>query len=135
VGRTHSITTSEAATTTVERGVSPVARTVDLLVATVALLLAAPLMGVLALAVRASSHGPVFHRDRALSPSGRSVTLLSFRTVMDGGGTDAHARLRSVVGAAAELPVTGVGRVLRRTRLDRLPRLLNLLAGHRSLFG
>lgn len=134
MGRTHAITTSEATTTAVTRGPGPIARSVDLLVASLALLLAAPVMAVLALAVRVSSHGPVFHRDRGVSPSGRSVTLFTFRTVIDGGGTPAHARLRSVVGAAGELPVTGVGRVLRSTRLDRLPWLLNLLAGHRSLF-
>ena len=100
------------------------ARTVDLVVGCVALLLASPLLAVIALAVRVSSHGPVLQR----------TPLLSFRTLVDGGDTDAHVRVRAVIGADGRPPLTGVGRVLIRTRLDRLPRVVDLVKGRTSLF-
>jgi len=76
----------------------------------------------------------VLRRDAVVRPDDRRVWLLSFRTVVDGGDTAAHERVRSVFGASADA-TTPVGRLLRRTRLDRLPRLLNVVAGHTSFFG
>ena len=138
MGRTHSLPSTTAAAalshvTTVRP--APLLRGVDVVVGVLALVLTAPLMAVLALAVRLSSHGPVLHRRPALDARGRRIELLSFRTVLDGGRTEAHARIRAVVGAGEEEPVTGPGKVMRRLRLDRLPRLVNLVAGHVSLFG
>jgi lipopolysaccharide/colanic/teichoic acid biosynthesis glycosyltransferase len=115
------------------RGVAPVRRGFDLVAGTILLVIAAPMMAVLALAVRASSHGPVLHRERVRTPAGTMVELLSFRTMLDGGGTHTHERLRAVVGASATAALTPVGRLLVATRLHRLPRLVNVVAGHRSL--
>jgi len=136
VGRSQSIVTPDTAVA------GPVARpaaagfkrAVDVLGGAVALILALPLLAVVALAVRLSSHGPVLRRDAVVRPDERRVWLLSFRTVVDGGDTAAHERVRSVFGASADA-TTPVGRLLRRTRLDRLPRLLNVVAGHTSFFG
>lgn len=113
---------------------TPGARVLDVLAGTLLLVLALPLMAVFALAVRRGSNGPVLHRERSFDGRGEAVELLSFRTTLDGGGTASHERLRAVIGAGAKLPVTRVGRLLRRTGFERLPRLFNLVAGHVSLF-
>jgi lipopolysaccharide/colanic/teichoic acid biosynthesis glycosyltransferase len=106
-------------------------RAADLLVGLVLLVLSAPLIAVIALAIRASSHGKVVHREPGRAPDGRAVHLLTFRTVVDGGRTEAHARLRAVIGGTAHAPF---GRLLERTRLDHLPRLLNVVRGEASFF-
>jgi lipopolysaccharide/colanic/teichoic acid biosynthesis glycosyltransferase len=133
VGRTHTlIRAAEAPPRT--RRLEPVLRCADVLVAALALLAVLPLMGALALAVRRSSHGPVLHREPGFDRKGRPVELLTFRTAVDGAGTTTHERLRSVVGHGETAALTGVGAFLRRTRLDRLPRLLNVVAGQSSFF-
>ena len=76
----------------------------------------------------------MLHRERIRTPRGTTVELLSFRTMLDGGGTHTHASLRAIVGAGATAALTPVGRLLVATRLDRLPRLVNVVAGHRTLF-
>ena len=109
------------------------ARSVDLLVGGALLLATLPVMAVLALAVRTTSTGPILRRERTRGRHGRPVELLSFRTTIDGGNTAHHRRVRAVVGAQHECMSTGVGRVLRATRADRLPRLLNVVRGDVSL--
>ncbi|MGI8623999.1 MAG: sugar transferase [Solirubrobacteraceae bacterium] len=110
----------------------PFKRAADVGASALLLVLAAPLLGVLALAVRLSSHGPVLHREPAIARDGRAVALLSFRTTVDGGCTEAHARLRAVVSRGSIL--TPFGRRLTRTRLHLIPRLVNVLKGEASLF-
>ena len=129
MGRVHAYTTSAAPPRRL-----PVLRALDLVLASLMLVLVLPLMGVLALLVRRSSHGPVLHRERMRDRKGRSVEVLSFRVTRDGGATDAPQRIRAVVGAG-ELPLTGIGRFLHATRLDRLPRLFSVVAGHATLLG
>ena len=129
MGHLHTVAGRSAGETT-----RPLRRAVDLILGSTLLLLTAPLMAAVALAVRASSHGPVLHRERVRTPAGRMVELLSFRTMLDGGGTHTHERLRAIVGASATAALTPVGRLLVASRLDRLPRLVNVVAGHRSLF-
>jgi lipopolysaccharide/colanic/teichoic acid biosynthesis glycosyltransferase len=110
-----------------------VLRAGERLLAGAALVLTLPLLAVVALAVRQSSHGPVLHREPGYDRSGRPVSLFTFRTTLDGAGTEHHARLRAVIGSDG-LPVTRVGRVLRATRADQLPRLVNVVAGHAGRF-
>ena len=133
MGHLHTVA-GRAAGETPSRPKLPLHRGLDLIVGTALLVVVAPLMAVLAVAVRASSHGPVLHRERMRTAAGTTVDLLSFRTMLDGGGTEAHERLRAIVGASAAAALTPVGRLLVATRLDRLPRLVNVVAGHRSLF-
>lgn len=128
MGRPQAITLSDSAGVQSARWLK---RAADVTVSILLLLLSAPLLAVLALAVRLTSHGPALHRDRAIAADGRAVELLSLRTTVDGGGSEAHARLRSVIGGCAMTPV---GRRLAQTRLDLLPRLVNVLKGEASLF-
>lgn len=131
MGSARTLTTTAA---TAEPRRLTLARAVDVLVGSVLLVLALPVLAVLALAVRHSSTGPVLRRERTRDRRGRPVELLSFRTTLDGGTSAHHERVRAVVGAGEQSPVTGAGRLIRATRTERLPRLLNVVRGDSSLF-
>ena len=133
MGHVHAISVT-AANTGRHRAVVAIGLGINAVVAATLLTLTAPLMLVLALAVRRSSHGPVLRRMPAVDARGRAVSLLSFRTRVDGAHSEAHERVRAVVGADSAKTLTGVGRIMRATRTDRLPRLLNVAAGQASFF-
>ena len=133
MGRVHAVT-GAAEPSVVARAAGAVFRALEGVVAAVLLVAFAPLMLVLALAVRRSSHGPVLRREPAIDGRGRPVTLLSFRTQVDGAHSEAHERLRAVVGGHGGHALTGVGRLMAATRTDRLPRLVNVVAGQAHLF-
>lgn len=106
---------------------------VNVVVGTVLLVLALPLLALVALAVRLTSHGRVIERRPHRTQDGSLVQLLGFRTTLDGARTTHHARLRAAVGVHTA-PRTPIGPALRLLRLDRLPRLVNVAAGHVRLF-
>jgi exopolysaccharide biosynthesis polyprenyl glycosylphosphotransferase len=103
--------------------------------------LALPLAGLLALAIRLDSPGPVIFRQTRIGKGGRPFTTYKFRTM----SPDAEARKAELAALnEADGPifkirndprVTRVGRVLRRTSLDELPQLWNILRGEMSLVG
>jgi putative colanic acid biosynthesis UDP-glucose lipid carrier transferase len=104
-------------------------RTTDIVFATVILLLALPVMAAIAIAVRANSPGPVIFRQHRYGLDGERITVYKFRTmsVLEDG---------PIVQAQRNDPrVTAVGRFLRRTSLDELPQLINVLQGRMSLVG
>jgi len=114
----------------VSRGTLFAKRLLDLVVAAAGLLLAAPLMLLVALAVRLDSPGPVFFRQGRVGRGGREFTLWKFRSMK----TDAEAG--GARWAVERDPrVTRVGRFIRKTRLDELPQLWNVLVGDMSLVG
>jgi sugar transferase (PEP-CTERM system associated) len=107
-------------------------RALDVLVAGIGGLLALPLIGGVALAVRLTSRGPVFYHQRRVGLHGELFTVHKFRTMC----TDAEAATGPVWASKAGDPrVTPVGRFLRRTRLDELPQLWNVLKGQMSFVG
>jgi O-antigen biosynthesis protein WbqP len=105
-------------------------RLTDALVAGALLVALTPLLALIALVVRLDSPGPAFFRQRRAGRGGREFSILKFRT-MEVGTPDLASHLMGP--GAAE--VTRVGRVLRRTSLDELPQLLNVLLGDMSLVG
>jgi exopolysaccharide biosynthesis polyprenyl glycosylphosphotransferase len=108
-----------------------VKRTFDLLVASVALLILAPVFVIVSLIAYASASGPVFFRQRRLGEGGKVFEILKFRTMIDGAEQPGMA-----VWATEDDPrVTRIGRVLRRTRVDELPQLWNVLRGEMSIVG
>ncbi|MBM9461446.1 sugar transferase [Nocardioides sp. zg-536] len=113
----------------------------DKVVASVALLLASPLLLVTALAVRATSPGPVLYGSRRVGVGGREFRMLKFRTMVDGadGLVADLSHLDTGAGplfkAKDDPRVTRVGRVLRRYSIDELPQLFNVLRGDMSLVG
>ena len=106
-------------------------RTFDVAAACVLLALAGPLMILAAIAVRASSRGPVFYRQERLGRDGKPYTLVKFRTMR----TDAEEASGPVWAQERDPRVTSVGAFLRRSRLDELPQLFNVLGGSMSLVG
>ena len=109
----------------------------DRVVGAFLLLLCTPLMLVVALAVRLSSPGPVLFRQRRAGRDGRPFDLLKFRTMVaepiaDGFIPRAGSAPGGVEGADRR---TRVGRILRRSSVDELPQLINVVRGEMSLVG
>jgi exopolysaccharide biosynthesis polyprenyl glycosylphosphotransferase len=116
-------------------------RSFDVVGGTLAMLVAAPLMAVIALAIKLDTRGPVLFRQTRVGRGGEHFQIAKFRTMC----TDAEQR-KEELRAAAECNgglfklehdprVTRVGRFLRATSLDELPQLLNVLSGDMSLVG
>src|SRR3954464_1495825 len=98
-------------------------------IAGVGLVLLGPLIGALALAVRLTSAGPAFHRARRVGPHGE-FTLHKLRTMRSGSSMAGPG-----VTAAGDARVTSLGRFLRRTKLDELPQLWDVVRGEMALVG
>jgi lipopolysaccharide/colanic/teichoic acid biosynthesis glycosyltransferase len=122
-------------------------RTLDILGAGLALLLMAPVLLALALWIRLDSPGPALLRQERVGYGGQTFTLYKFRSMHVGGDDLAHrqliaAELRGEViasGGSTKLQndprITTAGSFLRRTSLDEIPQLLNVLRGDMSLVG
>lgn len=105
------------------------ARMLSLLVAVAALIVLAPLLAVIAIAIKLDSRGRVLFAHKRVSQHGRPFALLKFRTMQDGG-----ARRSEWEGDNRD-HVTRVGQWLRRFRLDELPQFINILKGEMNLVG
>lgn len=103
-------------------------RLLDIGVTGVALLLTVPLMAVCAIAVRYTSAGPILFRQSRVGQGGRTFSMLKFRSLRTEGPETKWSLDNN-------LPVTPVGRMLRRSNLDELPQLWNILRGDMSLVG
>ena len=102
----------------------------DRAVALVALVLLAPLLLVIALAVKLSSRGPAIFRQVRVGRDGRPVEILKFRTMVQGSD-----RGSDNITPSGDPRVTPLGRYLRAWYLDELPQLYNVLRGDMSLVG
>jgi exopolysaccharide biosynthesis polyprenyl glycosylphosphotransferase len=113
----------------------------DVAMASVALVVTTPLLVLSAIAIKLDSRGPVLYRQRRAGLGGRPFWMLKFRTMVDGADTRLDEvvsidRLAEPMFKLRDDPrVTRVGRLLRRTSLDELPQLVNVLRGQMSLVG
>jgi lipopolysaccharide/colanic/teichoic acid biosynthesis glycosyltransferase len=127
-------------------------RAIDVAGSSMMLLLCAPVFLVIAIAVRATSKGPVFFRQQRVGQYGKSFTFLKFRSMYVNNDSSVHKEFvtrliasRETHGESAggeqvykitkDKRVTPLGRLLRRTSLDELPQFLNVLSGDMSLVG
>jgi lipopolysaccharide/colanic/teichoic acid biosynthesis glycosyltransferase len=128
-------------------------RALDLAGALLALLLLAPIMALVALAVALSSPGPIIFRQTRLGRAGRPFTFYKFRSMASGADVSLHrdfvtelirngdsaatapGELEAGYKIASDPRVTPLGRFMRRTSLDELPQLFNVLRGDMSLVG
>ena len=126
-------------------------RTMDVIGSLAALTLFAPIFLVIALAVKATSKGPIFYRQRRIGQFGKSFVFLKFRSMYDNSDPRIHREYVSqliskkvngqenngagVYKITADPRVTPVGRFLRKSSLDELPQLWNVLIGEMSLVG
>jgi exopolysaccharide biosynthesis polyprenyl glycosylphosphotransferase len=114
-------------------------RVFDLIVGTISFVLLLPIMAVIALAIRLTSHGPVLFRQERVTKDGKIFTMFKFRTMF----VDQAARLEGrVVDLTAPFfklnddpRLTPVGRFLRSTSLDELPQLWHVVRGQLSIVG
>ena len=107
-----------------------VKRGMDLGVGALALVLVLPIMGLVGLAVAIDSSGPIIYGARRVGRGGGEFTMWKFRSMARGSD-----RVGPAVTGAYDFRVTRVGAFLRRTKLDELPQLLNVLTGQMSLVG
>lgn len=103
-------------------------RVLDLTASAIGLAVLSPVMGAVAVAVRADSPGPVFFRQARVGRNGRPFRIHKFRTMRaDGGGPN--------VSTTHDPRITRVGGFLRKSKLDELPQLIDVLVGDMSLVG
>ncbi|MEN6357170.1 MAG: sugar transferase [Armatimonadota bacterium] len=129
-------------------------RILDLIAASVGLVLAAPLAAIIALFIKVSSPGPVLFKQTRIGRGGEKFTFYKFRSMRVGnddsshrkymkffiegneeGLKNFHQRGKKIYKMTCDDRVTMVGRFLRRTSLDELPQLLNVLKGDMSMVG
>ncbi len=125
----------------ISKGALLVKRLIDITVAAAGLLLGAPLFGLIALAIRLDSPGPVIFRQTRVRLRGRHFEMYKFRSMHVGAEEqqDMLADLNEADGPIFKIRddprLTRVGRILRRLSLDELPQLVNVLRGEMSLVG
>jgi lipopolysaccharide/colanic/teichoic acid biosynthesis glycosyltransferase len=122
-------------------GQSPLKRLVDITLSALLLIAAAPLAAVITVLIRLDSPGPVIFKATRVGKDSRPFTMFKFRTM----SVDAEARLpalahlnlggQRLIRIPDDPRVTPFGRLLRRTDLDELPQLVNVLRGDMSLVG
>ena len=117
------------------RRVALAKRWLDIVVASIGLVVTAPLWAIIAFAIRLDSPGEIFYRQirvgRVLADRTELFQILKFRSMRH----DAEARTGAVWAQRGDPRVTRVGRFLRKTRLDELPQMLNVIYGDMSVVG
>ena len=109
-----------------ERGVK---RAFDIVVGGIGSILFAPLFAIVAVAIKLESHGPIFYRQKRHGYNNSTINVIKFRTMVVAQDADFVPTRRE------DARVTHVGRMLRRTNIDELPQLLNVLFGDMSIVG
>jgi exopolysaccharide biosynthesis polyprenyl glycosylphosphotransferase len=109
----------------------PLKRVLDLAGGSVLMILSLPVLAACAVAVRATSPGPILYRQTRMGRGQRPFILLKLRTMQ----VDAEAESGEVLAQPDDPRLTPIGAVLRRFRLDEIPQLLNVLQGRMSLVG
>ncbi len=124
-----------------ERGTRLIKRGIDMVGAVAGLALGAPLMGVIALAIRLDSPGPIVFSQTRVGAGGELFDIYKFRSMRQGAEAELK-KLQALNEADGPLfkiqddpRLTRIGRILRRTSLDELPQLWNVLQGEMSLVG
>lgn len=105
-------------------------RITDLIFAVMLLVLLIIPIIIIAVAVKATSKGPVFYRQVRVTTYGRNFKILKFRTMVENAD-----KIGSLVTTDSDSRVTKVGRFLRKYRLDELPQIFNVLSGSMSVVG
>ena len=117
-------------------------RMFDIVVSVIALLLAFPIFLVIALAIKLEDHGPVFYKHKRVGKNGKTIYLYKFRSMV----VDAETKMKEFTKEQQEEfqkfykltddpRITKIGKNLRKTSLDELPQLLNILKGDMSIIG
>jgi exopolysaccharide biosynthesis polyprenyl glycosylphosphotransferase len=106
-------------------------RMLDIFGSLIGIILVSPIMLVAALLVKITSRGPILYRQERMGLDGRPFMILKFRSMP----VDAEKKSGAVWATANDQRPTWIGRVMRKTSIDELPQLFNILAGQMSLVG
>jgi len=106
-------------------------RALDILLALIGIIVLSPFMLIIAALIKITSHGPVFFKQERMGFDGAIFNMLKFRSMI----VDAEKETGSVWAKPDDPRRTRIGRILRKTSLDELPQLLNVLKGEMSLVG
>ena len=106
-------------------------RITDILLAAVGLCIALPMIALIAVLTKLDSYGPVFFRQERVGENGRIFTLYKFRTMVE----DAEKETGPVWAQETDPRTTRLGKILRRTGLDEIPQMFNVLIGDMSFVG
>lgn len=117
------------------RGLSPeqelIKRMIDIIVSAVGLILTSPVMLIVAIAIKLEDRGPILFKQERVTKDNKPFYVLKFRSMVVDAEKDGIARLATKDDAR----ITRVGKIIRMTRLDELPQLINILKGDMSLVG
>jgi len=103
-------------------------RVLDLVLSGIALLALSPIMLLTAIAIRLEDGGPILFSQQRSGRDGKLFRVLKFRSMLINAGDLPSAQART-------LPITRVGKIIRRTNIDELPQLMNIFAGDMSIVG
>lgn len=106
-------------------------RCMDIVLSAIALLITSPAFLVVAISIKLEDGGPVFYKQKRLTRNGREFEILKFRSMI----VDAEKYAGAVLATEDDPRITKTGKVIRATRLDELPQLLNILKGDMSIVG
>lgn len=106
-------------------------RCMDLVLSAIALLITSPAFLAVAVAIKLEDGGPVFYKQKRLTRNGREFEILKFRSMI----VDAEKYAGAVLATEDDPRITKTGKLIRATRLDELPQLLNILKGDMSIVG
>lgn len=106
-------------------------RAMDIVLCSIAMIAAAPIMAIVAVAIKLEDRGPVFFKQERVTIDGKRFDILKFRSMI----VDAE-KFGEVIPATDRDPrITKVGNVIRATRIDELPQIINILKGEMSIVG
>jgi len=117
------------------RGLTPAQRVwkriMDVVLCLIAMVVAAPVMVIVALAIKLEDGGPVFYKQKRATRDNKEFDILKFRSMI----VDAEKEGKSIPATDHDPRITKVGRIIRATRIDELPQILNILKGDMSIVG
>ena len=103
----------------------------DIVVSLLVLIITSPILAVVAIAIKAEDHGPVFYKQKRCTKNGKVFEIIKFRSMI----VDAEKEGRSIPATKGDPRITRVGRIIRMIRVDELPQIINVLKGDMSLVG
>ena len=106
-------------------------RTMDIILCLIAMIPAAPIMAIIAIAIKLEDGGPVFYKQKRATRDGKEFDILKFRSMI----VDAEKGGFSIPATGKDPRITKVGSIIRACRVDELPQILNILKGDMSIVG
>lgn len=108
-----------------------VKRIMDVALSAIALIILSPILAIVAAAIKLEDHGPIFYKQTRITKDEKKFEILKFRSMI----VDAEKAGKSIPATDHDPRITRVGRIIRATRIDELPQIINILKGDMSIVG